>query len=97
MRVVRVIKIDDLKPPTFLAWAKNVFSYIEGLPGETAHIVFDNYVNETTLSLTKGRNESDIERKTSNLKQVLPKPKEWQDFLSNISFAAFLLNFLPAK
>ena len=79
---------------------KNVFSYKEGLPGETARIVFDNYVNESTLSLTKGRNEPGIERKISNLKQVLPKPKEWQDFLSNKSnkyFAAFLLTFSPAK
>ena len=85
MRVVRIIKIDDLKPPTFLTWAKNVFSYIEGLPGEKAHIVFDNYVNESTVSLTKGRNESGIQRKISNLNQVLPEPKEWKDFLSNKS------------
>ena len=85
MRVGHIIKIDDLKPPTVLTWAKNVFSYIEGLPGETAHIVFDNYVNESTVSLTKGRNESGIERKISNLMQVLPKPKEWQDFLLNKS------------
>ena len=84
-RVVRIIKIDELKPLTFLTWAKNVFSYIEGLPGETAHIVIDKYVNESTVSLTKGRKESGIGRKISNLKQVLPKPKEWQDSLSNKS------------
>ena len=43
MRVVRMISMKNANPPIFLSWAKNVFSYIHGLPGENLHIVFDNY------------------------------------------------------
>ena len=39
MRVVRMISVKNANPPIFLSWAKNVFSYIHGLPGDNLHIV----------------------------------------------------------
>ena len=42
-RVVRMISIKNASPPIFLLCAKNVFSYIHGLPGDNLHFVFDNY------------------------------------------------------
>ena len=64
MRVVRVIPIRDSDPPTFLTWAKKVFAYVERLPGETVHVVFDNYASDdyTYIPLSKGRVNNSIER-----------------------------------
>ena len=85
MRVVRMIPIEDVDPPTYLSWAKNVFSYIHGLPGDVLHIVFDNYssVDDPTKVILKGRVDRGFERKISNLNQTLPNVDEWQDFLTN--------------
>ena len=69
MRVVRMITIKDLNPPTFESWAKKVFNYILSLPGNTAHIVFDNYAPAPDPSkvLLKGRIDQGMERKISKL------------------------------
>ena len=85
MRVVRMISIKNTNPPIFLSWAKNVFSYIHGLPGENLHIVFDNYSlpEDPTKVLSKGRVDRGFERKISSLNQALPKLDEWQDILTN--------------
>ena len=85
MRVVRMIPVQDVDPPTFLSWAKNVFSYIHGLPGDVLHIVFDNYslIDDSTKVVSKGRVDRGFERKISSLNQTLPNVDEWQDFLTN--------------
>ena len=69
----------------FLLLAKNVFSHIQGLPGDKLHIVFDNYSlsEDPTKVLSKGRVDRGYERKISSLNQGLPKLDEWQDFLIN--------------
>ena len=54
------------------------------MPGETLHILFDNYdETEEQNYLSKGRNESSKQRDVTNLNQNLPKPSDWQVFLSN--------------
>ena len=69
MRVGRMISIKNANPPIFLSWAKNVFSYIHGLPGDNLHIVFDNYSHpeDPTKVLSKGRVDRGYERKISSL------------------------------
>ena len=96
MRVVRLIPINDANPPTFLTWAKRVFNYIESLPGQVVHVVFDNYsqVDDPTKILSKGRENKGIERKISNLNQILPKLNEWQDFLTNDTNKYQIFNLL---
>ena len=42
VRVVKMVPVKKLKPRTFRRWANDVFKYIKHLPGNTAHIVFDN-------------------------------------------------------
>ena len=85
MRVVRMISIKNSDPPIFLLWAKNVFSYIHGLPGDNLHIVFDNYSlpEDPTKNLSKERVDKGYERKMFSLNQALPKLDEWKDFLTN--------------
>ena len=43
MRVVKMIPVNKISPRTFRRWCDNVFDYIKSLPGDTVHIVFDNY------------------------------------------------------
>ena len=43
MRVVQIIPIKGTDPPLYSTWAKRLFAYIENLPGDNIHIVFDNY------------------------------------------------------
>ena len=85
MRVVRLIPITGASSPPFLPWAKRVFRYLEALPGEILHIVFDDYspVGDPTKVLSNGRANKGKERKIAYLNQVLPKTNEWQDFLTN--------------
>ena len=85
MQVVGMISIKNANPPIFLLWAKNVSSYIHGLPWDNSHIVFDNYSHpeDPTKVLSKGRVDRGYERKISSLNQALPKLDEWQDFLTN--------------
>ena len=56
MRVFRMISIKNASPPNFLSWAKNVFSYIHGLPRDNLHIAFGNYSlpEDPTKVLSKG-------------------------------------------
>ena len=65
MRVVRIIPIKDIRPPTFASWASNLFNYIELLPGNTVHIIFDNYAPLTNPGqiLSKERFNKGIKRK----------------------------------
>lgn len=85
MRVVRLIPIAGASPPTFMSWAKRIFGYLEALPGEILHIVFDDYspIQGPIKVLSKGRVNKGKERKITNLNQLLPKVNEWQDFLTN--------------
>ncbi len=84
MRVVRIIPINELVPPTFKSWANRVVGYLGSLPGSTIHIVFDEYhPSERHKYLSKGRQDSGRERKVADLGQRLPKLHEWNDFLSN--------------
>ena len=78
MRIVRMISIKNANPSIFLSWAKNVFSYIHGLPGDNLHIGFDNYSlpEDPTKVLSKGRDDRGQERKISSLNKALPKLDE---------------------
>ena len=73
-----MISIKNSDPPIFLLWAKNVFSYIHGLPGDNLHIVFDNYSlpEDPTKNLSKERVDKGYERKMFSLNQALPKLDE---------------------
>ena len=85
MRAVRMISIKNVNTPIFLLWAKNVFSYINGFPGDNLHFAFDNYSLPEDLIkvLSKGRVDRGYERKISSLNQAQPKLDEWQDVLTN--------------
>ena len=84
MRVVRMISIKSAEPQIILLRAKDVFSYIHGLPGSNLHFVFDNYslLEDPIKVLSKGRVDRGYGRKISSLNQALLKV-EWQDFLTN--------------
>ena len=43
MRVLRLIPITTIQPPTFMKWAEAVKIYLENLPGNTLHVVLDDY------------------------------------------------------
>ena len=84
MRVMKMIPITNLTPPTFLGWAKRLYNYMKQLPGTVIHIVFDVYEEEGHLnSLSKGRETKSRERKIVDLSQQLPVVSEWADFLTN--------------
>ena len=95
MRVVRIIPIKGNDPPLYSTWAKKLFAYIENLPGNNIHIVFDNYncEGDQFISLSKERLESSTER-NSSLNQVLPNANEWSEFLSNRKNKLQLCNLL---
>ena len=77
MRVVLIIPIKGTDPPLYSTWAKKLFAYIENLPGNNIHIVFDNYncEGDQFMSLSKERIGSSTERKSS-LNQLLPNASE---------------------
>ena len=84
MRVVRIIPINDLKPPTFKSWADRLVGYLEILPGTSLHVVFDDYRSEEgQLTVSKGRPDKERERRIANLSQTLPKLGDWNSFLTN--------------
>ena len=84
MRVVKMISITNLTPPTFLGWEKRLYNYMKQLPGTVIHIVFDVHEEEGHLnSLSKGRETKSSERKISDLSQQLPRVSKWTDFLTN--------------
>ena len=43
IRIVRIIPINDLNPPTFKSWADRLACHLGTLPGSTIHVVFDDY------------------------------------------------------
>ena len=96
MRVVRIIPIKGTDPPLYSTWAKKLFAYIENLPGNNIHIVFDNYncEDDQFIILSKERLESSTERNISSLNQVLPNVNEWSEFLSNRKNKLQLRNLL---
>ena len=96
MRVVRIIPIKGTDPPLYSTWAKKLFAYIENLPGNNIHIVFDNYncEDDQFIILSKERLESSTERNISSLNQVLPNANEWSEFLSNKKNKLQLCNLL---
>ena len=96
MRVVRIIPIKGIDPPLYSTWTKKLFAYIENLPGNNIHIVFNNYncEGDQFISLSKERLESSIERNTSSWNQVLPNANEWSEFLSNSKNKLQLCNLL---
>jgi len=84
MRVVRIIPITGLEPQTFFSWAVRIVNYLKSLPGNTLHLVFDDYravPGQTYLS--KGRPNKGRERRISDLSQQLPKTGYWNGFLTN--------------
>lgn len=86
MRIVRIIPITGLKPPTFQTWLNKVLDHIMKLPGNVIHIVFDVYSPLPDLTRpSKTRNSFAGQRRyLSDLSQQLPPLKNaWVDFLSN--------------
>ena len=84
MRVVKMIPITNLIPPTFSGWAKRLYNYMKQTPETVTHIVFDVYEEERHLNnLSKGRETKSRERKIADLSQQLPRVGEWTDFLTN--------------
>ena len=49
MRVVKMVPVKKLKPKTFRRWAIDVFKCMKHFPGNTVHIVFDNYTYEYNI------------------------------------------------
>ena len=55
--------------------------YINSLPGEILHLVFDVYSKDIAYSLpSKGRNDDGQFRHVSDLTQKLPSPSCWKVF-----------------
>ena len=96
MRIVRIIPIEGSDQPLCSTWAKKLFAYIENLPGNNIHIVFDNYncQGDQFISLLNGRLESSAERNISSLSHVLSNINEWSEFLSNRKNNLQLCNLL---
>ena len=76
MRVLRLIPITTIQPPTFMKWAEAVKIYLENLPGNTIYVVLDDYSPGDKNILKKSRPESITERKISDLSQQWPKSDE---------------------
>ena len=83
MIVLRLIQITTTQPLNFMKWADAVKMYLENLPGNTLHFVYDDYSTGNGSILKKGCPESITESEISDLSQQFPKSDECQDFLSN--------------
>ena len=96
LRVVQINPIKGTDPPLYSTWAKKLFAYIENLPGNNIHIVFDKYncEGDQFISLSKERLEISTERNISCFNQVLPNANEWSEFLSNTKNKLQLCNLL---
>ena len=53
MRVAKMIPVKKLKPRTFRRWANDVYNYLKHFPGNTVHIVFDNYTYEYNFPMVE--------------------------------------------
>ena len=85
MHVVRIISISDMKPPTYIMWANSICSYLNALPGEVLHFVFDVYSQDiASKQPSKGRTNKENFRHISDLSQKLPFASVWKDFLCNL-------------
>ena len=85
MRVVRIISISDMKPPTSIKWANSICSYLYALPGEVLHLVFDVYSQDiASKQPSKGRTNNENFRHISDSSQKLPFASVWKDFLCNL-------------
>jgi len=88
MKIVRMISPSNMTPSTFETWTVSFYNYINRLPGNVCHIVFDNYaLNKDFAHPSKGRYnpESVGERRyISDLSQQLPfTMAAWNNYLSN--------------
>ena len=85
MKVVRMVGVAKLQPPTFLSWTKRFLNNIMSLKAEVIHIVFDRYSLEVDLTRpSKGRGKTSERKYVSSLTQIIPLTKsDWQSFLSN--------------
>ena len=69
--------------------------YLEGLPGNVVHVVFDNYYYEDDyVAPSKGRQEKGKSRQINHLSQILPRLKDWNDFLSVDEHKRQLINLI---
>ena len=76
-----MVPVKKLKPRTFRRWANDVFKYMKHLPGNTVHIVFDNYTYEYNVP-TKDRSTG-APKVIASIDQDLPRNSEWVDILGN--------------
>ena len=88
MKIVRMISPSNMTPSTFETWTVSFYNYINRLPGNVSHIVFDIYsLNKDFAYPSKGRYnpESVGERRyISDLSQQLPFTiAAWNNYLSN--------------
>ena len=73
--------LKKLKPRTFRWWGNDVFQYMKHLPGNTVHIIFDNYTYEYNVP-TKDQSIG-TPRIIANIDQNLSNGSEQVDFLGN--------------
>ena len=82
-RVLRLIPITTIQPPTLMKSAEAVKTYLENLTENTLHVVLDDYSPRHGNILKKSRPGSITEREISDLSLQLPKNDEWQNFISS--------------
>ena len=87
-----MVSVKKLKPRTFRRWANDVFKHMKHLPGNTVHIVFDNYTYEYNVP-TKDRSTG-APRVIANIDQELPNNSECVDFLGNSNKKSQLIDLL---
>ena len=92
MRVAKMVPVKKLKPRTFRGWANNVFKRMKHLPGNTVHIVFDNYTYEYNVPAKDW--STCAPRFIANIDQELPNNREWVDFLGNSNKKSQLTDLL---
>ena len=94
-RLIRLLRITNLKENTFLAWAERLQEDVEGLPGNTVHIAFDNYdYPDDYLAPSKGRQQKGRVQKINHLSQNLPRAQDWNDFLTVDAHKQQLINLI---
>ena len=95
IRGVKMIPITNLKPPTFLGWAKRLYHYMKQLPGIVIHIFFDVCEEEENLNILSNWRETKLrEKKIADLSQQLSRVGERKDFLTNSKNKCCLRLFL---
>ena len=92
MRVAKMVPVKKLKPRTFRGWTNDVFKRMKHLPGNTVHIVFDNYTYEYNVPAKDW--STCAPRFIANIDQELPNNREWVDFLGNSNKKSQLTDLL---